>query len=360
MGVDGGAPAADAKQRLARLLRGWWEQHPGKVTQEALARRITERGVRTSQEMLSRYLHRTRPTLARTDVIRAMHEVLGRAEEELASALALHDEASEAPGSAPAAMSPPPSPPAPAAADPAAAAQAQAPAIAAGVVPASEGAVVPEVPGEAEDEVVPAVPDDRGSVSAPSPEPVVASTAVLAPAASSTSGSRVARTLWIVLASCVVVGMSVVGAVVLDSDRDRSKEAQPPAGPPASSLSSSFPFSAAPTSTAECQGASCFGVDPKYAVCREDAVTYYTGSGHGIRVELRFSAMCQAAWAKMSGTSQGDVVRVTNNAGRSRHYTQQWGHDAHSTMVEALNPDDAKACARTPRGEVCATVPVSR
>ncbi|MFB7590223.1 DUF2690 domain-containing protein [Streptomyces sp. NPDC056169] len=186
---------------------------------------------------------------------------------------------------------------------------------------------------------------------------MAASTAVLAPAASTTSGSRVARTLWIALASFVVVGMSVVGAVVLDGDTDRRKEARPPAGPPASS---SFPVSAAPTSTAECQGASCFGMDPKYAVCQEDAVTYYTGSGHGIRVELRFSAMCQAAWAKMSGTSQGDVVRVTNNAGRSRHYTQQWGHDAHSTMVEALNPDDAKACARTPRGEVCATVPVSR
>lgn len=60
----------------------------------------------------------------------------------------------------------------------------------------------------------------------------------------------------------------------------------------------------------------------------------------------------------MSGTSQGDVVRVTNNAGRSRPYTQQWGRDAHTTMVEARNPD-AAACARTPRGEVCATKPAT-
>ncbi|MFJ8111312.1 helix-turn-helix domain-containing protein [Streptomyces sp. NPDC096132] len=71
------------------------------MTQEALARRITERGVRISQEMLSRYLHRVRPTVARPDVIRAMHEVLGRSPEELTLALGLHGEAGDRRGVGP-------------------------------------------------------------------------------------------------------------------------------------------------------------------------------------------------------------------------------------------------------------------
>ncbi|MFF5970790.1 DUF2690 domain-containing protein [Streptomyces sp. NPDC012769] len=308
MGVDGHEPATEPKQRLALLLRSWWEQDPGRVTQEALARRITDRGVRTSQEMLSRYLHRTRPTLARPDVVRALHAVLGRAPEELETALALHGEA-----------------------------------LAASRTPAA----APETPVTPLVLETPDPPDPPAGPEAP--------VAAEAPAASEAPAVRRARRTRIGVAAAVVVGVSVLAAVVVLDRDDRGEQARPPAGPeaPAGSLS------ATPTSTAECRGASCFGIDPKYSVCREDAVTSYTGSGHGIRVELRFSPTCQAAWARMSGTSQGDVARVTNNAGRSRHYTQQWGHDAHSTMVEALNPDDARACARTPRGEVCATVPVS-
>ncbi|MER5428513.1 hypothetical protein [Streptomyces sp. NPDC002588] len=78
------------------------------MTQEALARRITGRGVKISQEMLSRYLHRVRPTLARPDVIRAMHEILGRSPQELTAALGLHQEASARPdcASAPAPVLP--------------------------------------------------------------------------------------------------------------------------------------------------------------------------------------------------------------------------------------------------------------
>ncbi|MEU9581382.1 hypothetical protein [Streptomyces chilikensis] len=79
-----------ARLRLAATLRSWWQEDPGRATQSSLARRLGERGVKTSQEMLSRYLHRTRPTLARPDVIRALHAVLGRGEEELEEALELH------------------------------------------------------------------------------------------------------------------------------------------------------------------------------------------------------------------------------------------------------------------------------
>ncbi|ROQ78440.1 uncharacterized protein DUF2690 [Streptomyces sp. CEV 2-1] len=128
--------------------------------------------------------------------------------------------------------------------------------------------------------------------------------------------------------------------------------------PPSPTASPFFAGPPSPTpTTVKCWRNTCYGVDPKYATCRKDATTYYTGKGHGIRVELRFSPSCQAAWAKMTGTTQGDIVRITSSAGDTRHYTQQWGHDAHSPMVEALNPDTAKACADTSRGRACATTP---
>ncbi|GAA4908889.1 DUF2690 domain-containing protein [Streptomyces coeruleoprunus] len=335
MGVEGHEPAQAAKQRLARLLRSWWEEDPGKVTQEALARRITERGVRTSQEMLSRYLHRSRPTLARPDVIRAMHEVLGRKAEELAAALELHAAATAASAATAA-------PAAPAATVVTAA---QGPEGAAAPEPAAASAHVPTVAS--------------APAPAPAPEPVLHT--VLrphpAPPAEAPAAPSRPKWPWIAVAAAAVVGASGLTAAVTLAGDDRSARGQSPSR--SASPTPSAPPAGPTPSTAECRGESCFGIDPKYAVCRQDAATYYTGRDHGILVELRFSPTCQAAWAKMSGTSQGDVVRVTNNAGRSRHYTQQWGHDAHSTMVEALNPDDAKACARTPRGEVCATVPAA-
>ncbi|MEU3553774.1 hypothetical protein [Streptomyces fragilis] len=101
-----------ARLKLAALLRSWWQEDPGRATQSSLARKLGERGVKTSQEMLSRYLHRTRPTVARRDVIRALHAVLERADAELAEALELHaaargDDVGSAPAGAGGAAGPP-------------------------------------------------------------------------------------------------------------------------------------------------------------------------------------------------------------------------------------------------------------
>ncbi|MET8247319.1 DUF2690 domain-containing protein [Streptomyces sp. NPDC005202] len=330
MSVQCDESAKAARHQLAQLLRSWWEDDPGKITQEALARRITERGVKTSQEMLSRYLHRSRPVLARPDVIRTMHEVLGRSPQELTAALDLHAEASARPVA----------PPEPAAAEGASAAgatsgpgQVPAPAPAAARTPAP----TPPAPAAAEE---PAAPDSGVRTEGGT--------------ALRTKGRTALRTKWpwIAAVALAVVGACGLTAAMTLGGADTSAKGQRPS-PSASPFLSASPS----PSTTKCRGQSCYGIDPKYSTCREDAATYYTGHRDGILVELRFSPACQAAWAKMSGTSQGDVVRVTNNAGRTRHYTQQWGHDAHTTMVEALNPDDAQACARTPRGTVCATTP---
>ncbi|UUU31847.1 DUF2690 domain-containing protein [Streptomyces sp. CA-210063] len=275
MGAPRDAHENAAGLELARLLRSWWEEDPGNITQQALARRLTERDVRISQEMLSRYLHRTTPRLARPDVIRTMHELLGRAPEELTKALALH--AAARTGESP-------------------------------------------VPG---------------------------------PRSVHTPTVRTKRWPWIAVAALTAaVAAGLTAAWTLGSEEDPGSGEQPTA----SALSSS-PSPSPSRALTKCRGESCYGIDPQHSTCREDAATYYRGGTEGMVVELRFSPACQAAWAKMSGTSQGDVVRVKNKKGDTRHYTQQWGYDAHTTMVEALNPDGVQACAVLTGGTVCATTP---
>lgn len=359
MGVERDEQTQTARRELARLLRSWWEEHSDKITQEALARRITERGVRISQEMLSRYLNQSRPTTARPDVIRTMHEVLRRAPEELDAALELHARAT-APQTLPAQGADTGQP----AGDERTAAPED--------VHRQDAQRYDVPPQEMRRQDVPERVAPRSGPES-GPQGGLLDTGP-APASAATLVTRAPRTAsrqkwpWIAAAAATaaaVVGVAGLTAFVALGDQHQKtaggRGATPSASPSAPPTTSpTVPVSPPGTQPpAECRGESCFGIDAKYAICRNDATTYYRGSAHGVLVELRFSPTCQAAWAKMSGTSQGDVVRVTNNAGRSRHYTQQWGHDAHTTMVEAVNPDDAKACARTPRGEVCATEPVA-
>lgn len=311
MGLERDQHADAARHELAHQLRTWWKDDPKKLTQESLARQITERGVKISQEMLSRYLKQSGPALARPDVIRAMHQVLGRPPEELNAALGLHARANTR-----------------------------------AVPPADlplKGALPPKAAPATSSTDRPRTASAQGGTLAQGP----VNATVEMPAV------KRSRWPWAAAAfAAIVVGTVVLTAAMTDRDDDTSAKGQP--GSPTASPFFAGPPSPTP-STVKCWRRSCYGVDPKYATCRKDATTYYTGNGHGILVEMRFSPSCQAAWAKMTGTTQGDVVRITNNAGDTRHYTQQWGHDAHSPMVEALNPDTAKACASTSRGRVCAT-----
>ncbi|ROQ72533.1 uncharacterized protein DUF2690 [Streptomyces sp. CEV 2-1] len=318
MGVERDQHANAARHELAHLLRTWWKDDPKKVTQESLARQITERGVKISQEMLSRYLKQFRPALARPDVIRAMHQVLGRPPEELAAALGLHARANVR-----------------------------------AVQPAEPSPEGPQLQQDA-----PAATQETSSTDRAHPDAdAAASPQGGAPVRKPVDTPAATRKRWPWAAAAiaaVVAGIVVLTAAMTDWNDNSSAKGRPPS--PTASPFFAGPPSPTPT-TVKCWRNTCYGVDPKYATCRKDATTYYTGKGHGIRVELRFSPSCQAAWAKMTGTTQGDIVRITSSAGDTRHYTQQWGHDAHSPMVEALNPDTAKACADTSRGRACATTP---
>lgn len=122
--------------------------------------------------------------------------------------------------------------------------------------------------------------------------------------------------------------------------------------PPATSATAS------PSPTASCHGTTCASLEPTQSICSKDAVTAYTGTQYGAVIELRYSARCGAAWAKMSRTSPGDRVLITPVLGQSEEYRQQYGHDAHTRMVPADKPENARACAIIQdRGTICTTEP---
>ncbi|MFF9373895.1 DUF2690 domain-containing protein [Streptomyces griseoluteus] len=112
----------------------------------------------------------------------------------------------------------------------------------------------------------------------------------------------------------------------------------------------------APPST--CSGVSCTSVEPTTTVCAQDATTAYTGRGYGVLVELRYSARCHAAWARMSGTSPGDRIMLTvqHDEKNSQEYRQQTGKTAHTPMAHVDSLTGVRACALVDaRGTVCAT-----
>lgn len=150
------------------------------------------------------------------------------------------------------------------------------------------------------------------------------------------------------LAAAVIAGASLLWT--LDSDTNTSSGSQGP--PPASSAAAS------PSPTVSCHGTACASLEPAQSICSRDAVTAYSGSQYGAVIELRYSARCSAAWAKMSKTSPGDRVAITPTQGLAEEYRQQYGRDAHTRMVAADKPEDARACAIVQdRGTVCATEP---
>ncbi|MFF5405322.1 DUF2690 domain-containing protein [Streptomyces misionensis] len=129
---------------------------------------------------------------------------------------------------------------------------------------------------------------------------------------------------------------------------------------PGHGASASASLSARVSPTASCDGDGCLGVDPATTVCQNDAGTALSGRDFGVLVELRYSPRCHAAWAKMSGSSEGDWIQVFGRHQDREEYRQQYGADAHTAMVGVRDAGQARACALVAsRGTVCATTPAS-
>ncbi|MGW5001227.1 DUF2690 domain-containing protein [Streptomyces hydrogenans] len=292
---------------LSALLRQWWQSEPAVRKQDALVAQLKLRGIELTQATLSRYLDPSKPQIAREDVVRELHAIFGRPPEELPVALGMWERATrertaqQRLRATAAPQDPEPSEPAPAAE------------AAAGVEP-------------------PSGRPRRGPAYA-----AVAAVLVLV----------VAGALWF------------TGPWEGDGDGGRGSAAESAQGASrATGAAAPQAGSRAPTAEpASCEGESCFGLEPNHTVCGSDAVTAFVDTDPVIGIELRYSRTCGAAWAKISNTTQGDVARIGDRAGRTREYTQISGRDAHTTMLPAARPEDVTACAVLATRQVCATIP---
>ncbi|MER7159136.1 helix-turn-helix domain-containing protein [Streptomyces lydicus] len=145
--------------------------------------------------------------------------------------------------------------------------------------------------------------------------------------------------------------VAVAAVLLLHPAAEGSRTAAAPPAPPATS-------GARPALPAgvRCSGADCAGKDPEAMGCGGTRATSASrGTSGGALIEVRYSTVCQAAWARISGAAPGD--RATVSAG-GRRVTARVRRDgaAYTAMVQVTgDPAKVSACGTTAAGaNVCA------
>ncbi|MFI7289245.1 helix-turn-helix domain-containing protein [Streptomyces anulatus] len=142
----------------------------------------------------------------------------------------------------------------------------------------------------------------------------------------------------------------VVGAVMLAPGDDAAKATPPP---------STAPSKAAPELPVgvECSGADCAGQDPEAMGCGGEFARTVAGAVvGGSKIEVRYSEVCSASWARLTEAAIGDAVRIT--AGEGAQNGEVMGDtDAYTPMVAVKKAADAKACATLTSGTKGCTGP---
>ncbi|MFF7146216.1 DUF2690 domain-containing protein [Streptomyces sp. SID2888] len=99
--------------------------------------------------------------------------------------------------------------------------------------------------------------------------------------------------------------------------------------------------------TAGCTGASCYGKDPDAMGCGGDAYTAASvNTAHGL-VEIRYSPVCKANWARISNAPAGTWFWVQNSNGQEQQfylpsgYTSGWTYMVDGTVKARAGNGDA-------------------
>ncbi len=114
-----------------------------------------------------------------------------------------------------------------------------------------------------------------------------------------------------------------------------------PSDPPAPTATPT----AQPTS---CSGASCSNIDPKKRGCNSDVVSLvdvHHDVRHGVRLDIRYSPHCQAAWARIREATVGDGVRISTADGHAAAADVATYFDVYTPMVPATGAFHLTACA---------------
>ncbi|KAF4409285.1 DUF2690 domain-containing protein, partial [Streptomyces lycii] len=114
----------------------------------------------------------------------------------------------------------------------------------------------------------------------------------------------------------------------------------------------------------ECAGDDCAGQDPEERGCGGEHARTVTDARVGSAfVEVRFSEVCGAAWARISEAAPGDSVEITagerSESAETAAGSGAGSATAYTRMVPAAAPEDVRACATTAAGESGCTPPGS-
>ncbi|MFJ9415765.1 DUF2690 domain-containing protein [Streptomyces sp. NPDC101227] len=190
-------------------------------------------------------------------------------------------------------------------------------------------AALEELEGAASDAVPP------GPTAAPAPAPP-----------DGPSGRR--RRVLMILTGVLGALLMAAAVLLLHPAGDGPKKAAP--GPSATPNPGPSPKPVLPAGV-KCTGAGCSGRDPEEMGCGgQHAVSPSRGMAGGALIEVRYSKVCHAAWARISGAAQGD--RATVSAGdRSATARAERNGAAYTAMVAvAGDPARVAACGTTAGG----------
>ncbi|MBR7677891.1 DUF2690 domain-containing protein, partial [Streptomyces daliensis] len=142
----------------------------------------------------------------------------------------------------------------------------------------------------------------------------------------------------------VVGALVVIAAAVLLFDLTGKDETVAKPSPSASKKDTKLPAGV------KCQGADCTGKDPENMGCggqhAKTTSSAWVGQSY---VEVRYSKVCEASWARVTGAAQGDVVKVEAGKGSQSDEVGATS-DAYTEMVAAKSGDAARACATLATG----------
>ncbi|GHA66721.1 DUF2690 domain-containing protein [Streptomyces termitum] len=169
-------------------------------------------------------------------------------------------------------------------------------------------------------------------------------------APASRAPARARRASPLLYAAGVVGALLVATAAVLLADLGGS-EATPAA--PAAPATTPAPTTASPLPDGvRCAGEDCAGRDPELMGCGGPLATTVARTRiGGALVEVRYSATCGGAWARISGAAPGDEVSVqAGTAVEAADVPAGGDTDAYTLMIAAGSPDGVRACAHRSSG----------
>ncbi|MEU1536677.1 DUF2690 domain-containing protein [Actinacidiphila glaucinigra] len=195
------------------------------------------------------------------------------------------------------------------------------------------------------------IAEARAALGGFGPAPAAPSPAAPSPAPAAPAVRR--RPVVLFVAGVLAVALAVVGVTALTGDGDGDDRARP--GPSRTARAAALPAGV------KCTGQECTGKDPEGMGCgggnARTAAAAWVG---GAYVEMRYSRVCAAVWARISAGAPGDTVSVTEAGGARRSQRSRIGRDpeAYTSMLAVRAPGAARACATLTTGSHgCAAPP---